>query len=113
MRQLSLPGIQKSSEQIVSILLTTFLFGCRLLACTLFARPDSEQIVSILLTKFLIWMPVGCLRTVRALRRRVPMVRTPFAVVSVCMLAEGGEQVWQVWLLRFSFNCTRGAKGWI
>jgi hypothetical protein len=25
MRQLSLPGIQKSSEQIVSILLTTFL----------------------------------------------------------------------------------------
>ena len=39
------------------------------------------------------------------------MVRTPFAGVSVCMLVEGGDQVWQVGLLRFSFKYTRGAQG--
>ena len=95
MRQLSLPGIQKSSEQVVSKMLTIFLFECRLVACTSFCLPgpDSEQIVSILLTTFLGGMPVGCLRTVRALRR-VFMVSTPFNGVSVGMLASGGNQVW-------------------
>jgi hypothetical protein len=48
---LSLPGIPKSSEQVVSKMLTIFL----------------------------VWMPVACWRTVRALRRRrVSMVRTPW-----------------------------------
>jgi hypothetical protein len=39
------------------------------------------------------------------------MLRTPFAGVSVCMLVEGGDRVWQVGLLRFSFKYTRGAQG--
>ena len=40
--------------------------------------------------RYFFWTPVACWRTASKLRRRLTMVRTPFVVVSVCMLTVGG-----------------------
>jgi hypothetical protein len=61
------PAFPKSSEQIVSKMLTIFLkmpVACLQPFCS--SGSDSEQVVSILLTKFFVWMPVACLRAIRA-----------------------------------------------